>query len=58
MAYRKVRNSRIGVDKLVGKASINLLRHTKFISHAKSAACVIRIIINGQSIVKVAVKRL
>ena len=34
--YRKVRNLRIGVDKLVGKVSINLFRHVK------SAACVIK----------------
>ena len=29
IAYRKVRNLQICVDKLVGKASINLLSHTK-----------------------------
>ena len=28
-AYRKVRNLQIGVNKLVGKVSINLLNHTK-----------------------------
>ena len=39
IAYRKVRNLRIGVNKLVGKVSINLLCHT-----TKSAVCVISII--------------
>ena len=29
ITYRKVRDLQIGVDKLVGKASINLLPHTK-----------------------------
>ena len=32
IAYRKVRNLRIGVNKLAGKMSINLLRHAKFIT--------------------------
>ena len=36
--YRKVRNLQTGVDKLVGKVSINLL------CYAKSAACIISII--------------
>ena len=40
ITYRKVRNLQIGVDKLVGKVSINLLRL------AKSTACVIIIIID------------
>ena len=39
IAYKKVRNLQIGVDKLVGKVSVSLLCHTKFISQAKSAAC-------------------
>ena len=39
IAYRKVRNLEIGVDKLVGKVSINLL------CHAKVSACIINIII-------------
>ena len=40
ITYRKVQNLQIGVDKLVGKVSMNLLHH------AKSAACIISIIIN------------
>ena len=44
MVYRKVRNLQIGVNKLVGKVSINLLRH------AKSAVCIISIIINASVI--------
>ena len=32
IAYRKVRNSRIGVNKLVGKVSIYLSCHAKFIA--------------------------
>ena len=32
IAYRKVRNSRIGVNKIVGYVTINLLRHVKFIA--------------------------
>ena len=38
ITYRKVRNLRIGINKLVGKVFINLLHH------AKSAICVISII--------------
>ena len=30
IAYRKVRNMQIGVDKLVGKVLINLLHYAKF----------------------------
>ena len=40
ITYRKVRNLQIGIDKFVGKVSINLLHHTK------SAAYIISIIIN------------
>ena len=47
ITYRKVRNLQIGVDKLIGKVSINSLHHVKFI---KSAACVISIIINVPAI--------
>ena len=40
IAYRKVTNSRIGENKIVGKVSINLLRHTKFnTSHKVSCLC-------------------
>ena len=39
IAYRKLRNLQIGVDKLVGKVLINLLHHTK------SAPCIISIIL-------------
>ena len=35
IAYEKVRNLRIGVDKLIGKVSINLLHLTKFIMSRK-----------------------
>ena len=35
ITYRKVRNLQIGVNKLVGKVSINLLHHTKFIMSCK-----------------------
>ena len=44
ITYRKVRNLQIDFDNLVGKASINLLHHTK------SVACVISIIINTPAI--------
>ena len=44
IASRKVRNLRIGVNKLVRKVSINLLRHVKFIM-SQSATSVISIII-------------
>ena len=40
IANRKVRNSQIGINKLVGQVSINLLHHAKFIM---SASCVISI---------------
>ena len=43
IAYRKARNLQIGVNKLVGKVLINLLRHTKLV------ACVISIIIHVPS---------
>ena len=33
--YRKVRNLQIGVNKLVGKVSINLLCHAKIITSSK-----------------------
>ena len=52
IAYRKVRNLQIGVDKLVGKVLINLLHHEKsvvlsmFTSKALEAACIISIIID------------
>ena len=39
ITYRQMRNLQIGVDKLIEKVSINLLHH------AKSAACIISIII-------------
>ena len=45
-ACRKVRNLQIGVNELVGKVSISLL------CHAKSAACVISIIIDLPAIVQ------
>ena len=35
ITYRKVRNSQIHVNKLVGQVSINLLHHTKFITSLK-----------------------
>ena len=35
ITYRKVRNLRIGVNKLVGKVLINLLCHAKFITSRK-----------------------
>ena len=41
ITYRKVRNLQIGVNKLVGKVSINLLHH------AQSATCVISIFIDA-----------
>ena len=44
ITYRKVRNLRIGVDKLVGKVLLNLLRH------AKSAIWVISIIIDEPAV--------
>ena len=47
IAYGKVRNSQIGVNKLVGQVLINLLCHAKFIA---SAACVISIIINAPAV--------
>ena len=43
IAYRKV-NLQIGVNKLVGKVSINLLHHVK------SAACIINIIIDTSTV--------
>ena len=42
-----VKNSRIGVIKLVGKVSINLLRHAKLIV---SATCVISIITDAPAV--------
>ena len=45
IVYRKVRNLQIGVDKLVGKVSINLLCHAEFITSHKVSACVISILI-------------
>ena len=35
ITYRKVRNLQIGVNKLVGKVSINLLHYAKFIKSHK-----------------------
>ena len=35
ITYRKVRNLQIGVNKLLGKVSINLLHHVKFITSAQ-----------------------
>ena len=35
IAYRKLRNLRIDINKLIGKVSINLLHHTKFITSCK-----------------------
>ena len=52
-----MRNLSIGINKFVGKVSINLLHPAKLITshkvgHAKSAACVINIIINAPAIVQ------
>ena len=44
ITYRKVRNLQIGVDKLVGKVSINLL------CHIKSTACMISLIFDVPAI--------
>ena len=49
IAYRKVRNLPIGVNKLVGKVPINLLHHAKFIMSHKVSPCVISLIINAPS---------
>ena len=46
LQIRKIRNLQIGIDKHVGKVSINLLYHSKYISH-----CVISIIINAPAVV-------
>ena len=44
ITYSKMKNLQIGVYKLVGKVSINLLHHTK------SAVCIISIIVNAPAV--------
>ena len=47
IVYKKVRNLRMGVNKPVGKVSINSLCHIQsLIHHAKSVICVVIIIID------------
>ena len=48
IAYRKVRNLQISINKLVGMASINLLHTLSLLHHTKLAACVISIIVDEQ----------
>ena len=53
ITHRKVRNLQIGVNKLLGKVSISLLRHSKF---SQLHACIISIISHVPAIHNSAVK--